>query len=79
MVVYILDLTACCMLILEIYKKVSQVYVVHHSSLQEIASIENVLYGAGSELIRSEFGAYGEKILGCGSNYVRNNISVLFE
>ncbi|WOH02804.1 hypothetical protein DCAR_0522194 [Daucus carota subsp. sativus] len=60
----------------EYYYKVPHVQdqVVNHPSRQEINSIENALYGAGSELIRSELGAYGEKILGSGSNYVRNNI-----
>lgn len=52
---------------------------VHNSSLQEINSFENVLYGAGSELIRSELGAYGEKILGSGSSYVQNNVSFCFD
>lgn len=65
----------------EYYYKVPHVQdqVVNHPSRQEINSIENALYGAGSELIRSELGAYGEKILGSGSNYVRNNVSFLLE
>lgn len=78
------------MLILDYYNKVphfiseykynvAHVQGVHHSSLQEIKSFENVLYGAGSELIRSELGAYGEKILGSGSKYVRNNVRSLFD
>ncbi|KAK6126964.1 hypothetical protein DH2020_039292 [Rehmannia glutinosa] len=37
--------------------------------------IGNVIYAASSDLIRSEFGAYGEKILGSGSEYVQSSIS----
>ncbi|KAK4337684.1 hypothetical protein RND71_042171 [Anisodus tanguticus] len=38
------------------------------------SSLGNVLlYGAGSDLIKNELGAYGEKILGSGSAYVQNN------
>ncbi|XP_006343730.1 protein YIF1B-like [Solanum tuberosum] len=33
-----------------------------------------LLYGAGSDLIKSELGAYGEKVLGSSSSYVQNNI-----
>ncbi|KAL9275142.1 Retrovirus-related Pol polyprotein from transposon TNT 1-94-like protein [Drosera capensis] len=36
---------------------------------------ENGLYGAGSGLIRSGLGAYGEKILGSSSEYVQSNVS----
>ncbi|CAN4113228.1 unnamed protein product [Withania somnifera] len=42
---------------------------------QQIDSFGNVLlYGAGSDLIKNELGAYGEKILGSSSAYVQNNI-----
>ncbi|XP_059286978.1 uncharacterized protein LOC132040366 isoform X1 [Lycium ferocissimum] len=45
------------------------------SCTQQIDSLGNVLlYGAGSELIKNELGAYGEKILGSGSAYVQSNI-----
>ncbi|CAK7338188.1 unnamed protein product [Dovyalis caffra] len=33
------------------------------------------IYDTGSDLIRSELGAYGEKLLGSGSAYVQSNIS----
>ncbi|KAG8367616.1 hypothetical protein BUALT_Bualt16G0090800 [Buddleja alternifolia] len=45
-------------------------------SCKESDEIENVLhYVAGSDLIRNELGAYGEKILGSGSEYVQTSIS----
>lgn len=37
-----------------------------------------LLYGAGSDLIKSELGAYGEKVLGSSSSYVQNNVSIPF-
>lgn len=48
------------------------------SSQQQIDAVGNLLNGAGSELIKSELGAYGEKILGSGSDYVRSNVSIVF-
>lgn len=43
------------------------------------SSIGNMLlYGAGSDLIKSELGAYGEKVLGSSSAYVQNNVSIIF-
>ncbi|XXG55800.1 hypothetical protein AAC387_Pa03g3390 [Persea americana] len=38
----------------------------------------NAFYGAGSGLIRGGLGAYGERILGSGSEYVESNISKYF-
>ncbi|KAF5749505.1 protein YIF1B-like [Tripterygium wilfordii] len=35
----------------------------------------DAIYGVGSDLIRSELGAYGETLLGSGSAYVQTNIS----
>ncbi|CAH2057232.1 unnamed protein product [Thlaspi arvense] len=35
----------------------------------------NAFYGASSGLIRGGLGAYGEKILGSGSEYVQSNVS----
>ncbi|XP_016488271.1 uncharacterized protein LOC107808271 isoform X2 [Nicotiana tabacum] len=40
---------------------------------QQIDSLGNVLYGAGSDLIKSELGAYGEKFFGSSSDYVQSN------
>lgn len=37
-----------------------------------------LLYGASSDLIKSELGAYGEKILGSSSAYVQSNGSIFF-
>lgn len=37
----------------------------------------NAFYGSGSGLIRGGLGAYGEKILGSGSEYVQSNVSCL--
>ncbi|KAL0337721.1 UNVERIFIED_CONTAM: protein YIF1B [Sesamum calycinum] len=45
-------------------------------SCNQSDQLGNVLnYVAGSDLIRSELGAYGEKILGSGSEYVQSSIS----
>ncbi|KAJ4833738.1 hypothetical protein Tsubulata_046433, partial [Turnera subulata] len=41
-------------------------------------SFGNAFYGAGSGLIRGGLGAYGEKIIGSGSEYVQSNISKYF-
>ncbi|GAB4836300.1 hypothetical protein Ancab_001215 [Ancistrocladus abbreviatus] len=38
----------------------------------------NAFYGAGSGLIRSGLGAYGEKIIGSSSEYVQSNIDRYF-
>ncbi|GAB2211340.1 hypothetical protein Drorol1_Dr00024648 [Drosera rotundifolia] len=43
-----------------------------------LSPFENGLYGAGSGLIRSGLGAYGEKILGSSSEYVQSNINRYF-
>ena len=35
----------------------------------------NAFYGAGSGFINGGLGAYGERILGSGSEYVQSNVS----
>ncbi|KAA8522859.1 hypothetical protein F0562_009282 [Nyssa sinensis] len=44
-------------------------------SSQQTNPLGDALYAAGSDLIKTELGAYGEKILGSGSQYVQSNIS----
>ncbi|XP_077227032.1 uncharacterized protein LOC143860329 [Tasmannia lanceolata] len=41
-------------------------------------SLGNAFYGPGSGIIRGGLGAYGERILGSGSEYVQSNISRYF-
>lgn len=46
-------------------------------SNKQINLFEEGLYGAGSDIIRSELGAYGERLIGSGSAFVQSNVSEL--
>lgn len=35
-----------------------------------------LMYGAGSDILRTGIGAYGEKLFGTGRQYVESNVSV---
>ena len=35
-----------------------------------------LLYGAGSDILRTGIGAYGEKIFGSSRDYVQSNVSI---
>ncbi|XP_059638172.1 uncharacterized protein LOC132280071 [Cornus florida] len=48
------------------------------ASSQQTIPFGETLCGAGSDLIKTELGAYGEKIIGSGSAYVQSNISRYF-
>ncbi|PHU11148.1 hypothetical protein BC332_18078 [Capsicum chinense] len=51
-----------------------RIFTPKNCSQQIDSSFGNVLlYGAGSDIIKNELGAYGEKILGSSSSYVQSN------
>lgn len=45
------------------------------SSTEKSNPIGEALYGAGSDVLKTELSAYGEKLLGSGSAYVHSNVS----
>ncbi|XP_021899389.1 protein YIF1B-like [Carica papaya] len=49
--------------------------IYHPPNHQNNTSFRNVLHGAGSDMIKTELTAYGEKLFGSSSNYVHGNIS----
>ncbi|KAJ9141181.1 hypothetical protein P3X46_031750 [Hevea brasiliensis] len=53
----------------------SKVEVLMMPPSKDANSFGEAIYGAGTDLIRSEMGAYGEKLLGSSSAYVQSNIS----
>ncbi|XVE71147.1 hypothetical protein DITRI_Ditri10aG0127100 [Diplodiscus trichospermus] len=55
-----------------------QICVQPAATKEQMTPIGNALYGAGTELVRNELGAYGERLLGSGSDYVQRNISRYF-
>jgi hypothetical protein len=45
--------------------------------LQREGAVPNpLLYGAGSDILRTGIGAYGEKIFGTSREYVQSNVSI---
>lgn len=51
-----------------------QAHVVRPSLDPQPNTFGNAFHGVGSELIRSELGAYGERILESNSEYLQSNV-----